>query len=57
LNELGEFEELRQNTRVAHDYFSRALTEFESLGAAPDAAATRMRLQRLSIARAAKIIL
>ena len=48
LIEFGELERMRHNNRVAHDYFSRALTEFEAMRAAPDAASTCARIQNLS---------
>lgn len=48
LAELGELERSRPNISRAHDYFSRALVEFEVMRAAPDATAVRVRLQDLS---------
>lgn len=47
LVEFGELEEVRHDHAGAREYFSRALVEFEALQAAPDAAATRLRLQAL----------
>ncbi len=41
LTELGELEQSRHNNRVARDYFSRALTEFDALRAAPATTRTR----------------
>ncbi len=47
LVEFGEMEQARQDYVRAREYFSRALTEFEAMRAAPDLAATRLRLQNL----------
>ena len=47
LIEFGELEEVQRNHAGAREYFSRALVEFEAMGAAPVAAATRLRLQEL----------
>ncbi len=44
LVELGELEMSRKNSLAARDYFTRALREFEALGAAPDALRTKERL-------------
>jgi tetratricopeptide (TPR) repeat protein len=48
LVEFGELEEVQRNHAGARECFSRALVEFEAMKAAPDAAATRLRLQNLS---------
>lgn len=45
LFEWGELEQARRNSARARDHYSRALIEFEALGAAPDAAVTRRQLQ------------
>lgn len=47
LVEFGELEQVQQNHVGAREYFSRALAEFEVMRAAPDVAATRLRLQNL----------
>ena len=44
LHELGELDLARGNTAAARDHFGRALAAFEEMGAAPDAAQTRARL-------------
>ncbi len=49
LTERGELELAQRNHAGARDYFSRALAEFEAMQAAPDVAATRLRLQNISI--------
>jgi tetratricopeptide (TPR) repeat protein len=43
--EFAELELARKNSSRAHNYFSRALTEFELISAVPDAARTRERLE------------
>ena len=48
LCELGELAQARTETGVAHEYFSRALANFEALGAAPDVARTRKALELLA---------
>jgi tetratricopeptide (TPR) repeat protein len=45
--EFGELELSRQDSSRAHEYFSRALTEFELISAVPDATRTRERLENL----------
>lgn len=47
LNELGELALARANSAAARDFFSHALATFEELGAAPDAARTRVTLETL----------
>jgi tetratricopeptide (TPR) repeat protein len=47
LFELGELARARTDSAAARDTFSKALAEFERLGAAPDAARTRMALESL----------
>jgi tetratricopeptide (TPR) repeat protein len=47
LFELGEVAAARADTTTAHDRFSLALTAFETMQAAPDAARTRAALERL----------
>jgi tetratricopeptide (TPR) repeat protein len=47
LVEFGELDEAQRNYPTAREHFSRALVEFEALGAAPDAAATHLKLQEL----------
>jgi len=47
LFELGEVAAARADTTTAHDQFSLALTAFETMQAAPDAARTRAALERL----------
>ncbi len=47
LFELGELARARMDSAAARDYFSKALAEFERLGAAPDAARTRATLESL----------
>ena len=47
LYELGELAQMRSDTGAAHEYFSRALTNFDALGAAPDVAHTRRALELL----------
>ena len=48
LFEWGELANARRNSANARDFFSRALIEFEALGAAVDSANTRARIQDLS---------
>jgi tetratricopeptide (TPR) repeat protein len=48
LFEFGELEEARQDRAGAREKYSRALVEFEAMRAAPDAAATRLRLQKIA---------
>ena len=48
LFEWGELENSRGNPARARDYFSRALIEFDALGAVVDSANTRARIQDLS---------
>lgn len=47
LFELGELAATQMQAVGARDYFTRALTEFEELRAAPDAARTRVALQHV----------
>ncbi|MBL8163944.1 MAG: tetratricopeptide repeat protein [Anaerolineae bacterium] len=47
--ELGELARLQDNTTAAYSYYSKALANFEALGAAPDANRTRTALDRLNI--------
>lgn len=47
LLELGELALARKNTPAARNFFSRALTAFEALGAAPDASRARAALKAL----------
>lgn len=51
LFEMGELARARGNTKQARDYFSRALSAFEELGAAPYAARTRAALDKLGQAK------
>jgi hypothetical protein len=48
LFELGELAKVRQQTAVARDFFSRALTDFEVMQARPDSARTRHVLSEMS---------
>ena len=48
LFEWGELDHARRNSASARDYFYRALSEFDSLGAAVDSANARARIQDLS---------
>jgi tetratricopeptide (TPR) repeat protein len=45
--ELGELAHLQDNTTTAYSHFSKALTNFEALGAVPDANRTRVALDNL----------
>jgi len=47
LVEYGELEEAQRNHASAREKYSRALVEFEAMRAAPAAAATRLKLQKL----------
>jgi tetratricopeptide (TPR) repeat protein len=49
LFELGELAQARNDAAAAQDYFTRALAEFEKLGAAPDAARTQAALESLRV--------
>ncbi len=46
--ELGELALAQKDSLTAQGYFSRALTTFDELGAAPDAARTRTALEALA---------
>ena len=47
LVELGELALARAEVNAAHEQFSRAITALETMGAAPDAARTRARVEAL----------
>jgi tetratricopeptide (TPR) repeat protein len=47
--ELGELAHLQDNPAAARGYYSHALTNFEALGAVPDAERTRIALNNLNI--------
>ena len=47
LFELGELARARTDSVAARDYFSKALTEFEKLGATPDVTRARVALEAL----------
>jgi tetratricopeptide (TPR) repeat protein len=48
LFEWGELDNARRNSASTRDYFSRALVEFDALGAVVNSANTRARIQDLS---------
>jgi len=48
LFEWGELEDARGNSASAHDYFSRALVEFDAMRAVIDSAKTHARIQNIS---------
>ena len=47
--ELGELAQIQNNPAAARDHYSKALANFEALGAAPDADRTRIALDKLNI--------
>lgn len=55
LFELGELARAQGNTLAARDYFSRALTAFEEMRAAPDAMRTRAALEQVNESALAEI--